>query len=478
MRMACQRRWLLALVVLVGCGTPPTNSPSESIQLSANRDRLAQIRPGTDRIYMQQGVLDRTVMVDPGDPKEAGLYYESVEKELGKPLPTLNAILTFLGYPGLTGKDVENLDSRTLMDPALLAAAVTDPAFQASIKKVSLTADDVLVARFFAPKITDVAVAEGQTTTLGWRKVVRLKARAESPAQDAGVVTGWLLFNVFSNDANPFTVKSDNNQVMLIRGAPTAALKPVYWLVFGSVNNQAGDGERIDFLNASFDNRFGGNKKYYVPDACAHCHGGLSGNQPDYAAAKLNYFDTDHWFDRTKDDFTNLPSDTAVIFDGGTDTTSAEFKQAFDVFQKLNAEVQAQNKIVDAKGETFQFRAVTKWLDLHRQNVAFIDIFERNIAPTSGQQWTKDNPIDRQVLPLLNRYCFRCHSSIAFHVFDKDLVTESTPFVPGRLNRQPTDQYAMPQDRDLRARKNTERDRQCLVKLAPHIGTNTQVTCP
>jgi hypothetical protein len=50
--------------------------------------------------------------------------------------------------------------------------------------------------------------------------------------------------------------------------------------------------------------------------------------------------------------------------------------------------------------------------------------------------------------------------------------------MPGRLRRLPSDAFAMPQDRDLRATEETERDRQCLIKLAPHIGTNAQITCP
>jgi hypothetical protein len=422
MPVVLARGCVIAVVVFAGCADRSASLSEKAEQVSAHPDRLAQIRPGTDRIHTRQGAMDRTVMVDPGDPKEAPLYYESIEKELETPLPTFNAILTFLGYPGLTGREVEDLDPTTLMDPALLAATVTNAAFQASIKKVPLAADDVLAARFFAPKITDVSVKEGQPTVHGWRKVVRLRARAESPARSAGLVSGWLLFNVFSNDANPFGTRSANNQVMLIRGAPGETLKPVYWLVFEGVNNDAGDGRRIDFLNASFDNRFGGDKKYYVPDACAHCHGGLVGDEPDYKAAKLNYFDTDHWFDRTKDDFQKLPPGVGVLFDGGPDTASEQFQKAFGVFQKLNAEVLAQNTIVDARTETFQSRAVARWLDLHKQNMAFVDIFDRNIAPSGGQQWTKDNPIDRQVLPLLNRYCFRCHSSIAFHMFDKDLV--------------------------------------------------------
>ena len=32
---------------------------------------------------------------------------------------------------------------------------------------------------------------------------------------------------------------------------------------------------------------------------------------------------------------------------------------------------------------------------------------------------------DRELFPLLNRYCFRCHSSFAYHVFDRQAVKQA-----------------------------------------------------
>jgi hypothetical protein len=470
---------MLTAISLCGCSSTDQNSAlADAKRYSTQPEQFhPQARFGTDWIETRQGRTDRTVAVEPGDPAQVDDYYEDVEKEVSRPLRSFNAIPEFFGYPGLTSKDLEDLEPATLMDPKSLAAAVPNATFQAAIKAVPLVQDDVLAARFFAPKITDVAVKPTDITH-GWRKVVRLKARDKSGAKDNGLNEAWLLFNVFSNDPEPFKTRSLNNQVMLIRPLPTSTLKPVYWLVFGST--ATGDGERIKSLNASFDNRAGGNKDYYLPTACAHCHGGLTKGQPDYAKAKLNYFDTDHWNDRTKDDFPNLPGKRGVLFDAGppgdTEESQADFRAAFGVFAKLNTEVKAQNKIVDPTEQTFQSRAVNKWLDLHKTNTAFIDMFERNIAANSATQWTKANAIDAQVLPLLNRYCFRCHSSIAYHVFDKEAVLDRKESMVDRLNLSIENTFAMPQDRDLR--QFGAKERECLLQLLPHLGENTSLLCP
>lgn len=448
---------------------------AEARKYSTHPERLANQRIGTDWIVTSQGRKDRRVMVDPGDPKEVTPYYNEIEKELHTQFPTFNSIMAYFGYPGLTGRDLETLLPIVLMDPKSLAAAVPNALFQVSIQAVPLRADDVLAAQFFAPKITDVAVPPN-TSVLGWRKAVRLNARAGSEAKSEGLVTAWLLFNVFSNLPDPFTSKSKNNQVMLIRGAADAKKMPVYWLVFGEVSDETGDGPRIGFLNASFDNRHGGDQKYYLPRACAQCHGGFDrNNQPDYANAKLNYFDTDHWFDRTKDDF-NLKPGQGVLFDGGTVVDTDRFRRAFAVFNKLNAEVKAQNKLVDDGEQTFQFRAVSTWLTVHENEIDFVDMFDRNVAPAGGRQWTKDNPVDRQLLPLLSRYCYRCHSSVEYNVFDKDAVYEKAALMLDRLEFPVDDKLAMPQDRDLRL-PVTRADWECLMLLLPQVGKDSTATC-
>jgi len=129
--------------------------------------------------------------------------------------------------------------------------------------------------------------------------------------------------------------------------------------------------------------------------------------------------------------------------------------------------------------KAFQLRAVEKWLDLHKTNVGFVDMFDRNLAPDSGAaglQWSKSNPIDAQLLPLLNQYCFRCHSSLRYHVFDKDGVVARKQTMVNRLNLAADNKFAMPQDRDLKALN--PHDHSCLLQLLPHVGENAQIICP
>jgi hypothetical protein len=303
-----------------------------------------------------------------------------------------------------------------------------------------------------------------------------------SQAQQKGLSTAWLLFNVFSNEAKPFETKSKNNQAMLIRAKGSSLSKPVYWLVFGSVANADGDGDRINFLTASFDNRdpeIVPEGKYYVPRACADCHGGL--REPDYAKAKLNYLDTDHWFDRTRDDFQTIQPGLGVVFDGGTDTQTEQFKRAFAIIYQLNQEIRDQNADLGDLS-AFQLRAVEKWLDLHKSNSDFVDIFDRNLAPAEGRQWSKQNSVDSQLLPLLNRYCFRCHSSLRYHIFDKNMVFARKGLMVRRLELPAENKFAMPQDRDLVSLGQNDpmllRDRNCMIQLLPLVGQEAADPCP
>jgi len=82
------------------------------------------------------------------------------------------------------------------------------------------------------------------------------------------------------------------NQVILVPQTVPTGRDALFWLVF---ENAAAGGKRTDHLNATFDggdeaSRSGGHpvKSYFLPDACARCHGGSA------ATAKLNYLDSDH----------------------------------------------------------------------------------------------------------------------------------------------------------------------------------------
>lgn len=322
----------------------------------------------------------RNVAVDPGDPVEAASYYAQLESDLGASLTTFNQVLHYLGYTGLRGGDLESLDPSILMDPAALVGAVRQDEFKKAVAHTSLVADDILSTRFLAPRVTDVPVKSGQTKP-GWRKIVRLRARHGSPAYTRGLSSAWLLFNVFANDARPFESRSSNNQVMLIRADGVTSLKPAYWMVFAGFDRASGDGGRIDYLNAGFDRRHPGvasGSKYYLPQACAECHGGLSGGQPAYDRASLNYLDTDHWIESTRDDFKAIDPRLGVLVDGGPDTTTEQFKRAFRVIYTLNTEIRAQNAETNGPGrDRLQLQAVDRWLRVHEGNAQFVGPFDR-----------------------------------------------------------------------------------------------------
>lgn len=77
-----------------------------------------------------------------------------------------------------------------------------------------------------------------------------------------------------------------------------------------------------------------------------------------------------------------------------------------------------------------------------------------------AKTWKMENENDKQLLPLLNRYCFRCHSAVKYNVFDKTAVLrlaklEGPRGIKARLTIKPGAQnykeLIMPQDRELDA---------------------------
>ena len=57
---------------------------------------------------------------------------------------------------------------------------------------------------------------------------------------------------------------------------------------------------------------------------------------------------------------------------------------------------------------------------------------------------------DKEALELLNEYCFRCHGSIRFNVFDKKEVTDRHTDIRARLKPAPDQlKIKMPPDRTL-----------------------------
>jgi hypothetical protein len=211
-----------------------------------------------------------------------------------------------------------------------------------------------------------------------------------------------------------------------------------------------------------------GVSQYYVPAACIQCHGSDS----DYG--RLNHLDTDHLIDRTQpgEDFEAVGrSNWGVLFDAGKERDTPRFTQAFEVIRRLNKEMNQQNASVDKllsanDGETagapentasFQTRAVKTWLQIHEGGATYRPPLERGILGTDGKtRWSPDELVDRKLLPLLNRFCYRCHSSLLYHVFDKQAVIENA-FMMRYLIEQPDyESFRMPQDRELSSGQKQE----------------------
>lgn len=399
-------------------------------------------------------------MVEPGTEAQAFKYYKETFDELGLN-PTnlvgsalvdsqdLGKALDFLGYGGLKPVDLENLPSAELMQRF---------------------PNQLLSSAFFAPKITDVSpTATGGTINPGWRKVVRLNAPPGSSAQKKGVASGFLLFNKFQGTdptvdplvsrGSDHSNESKTTQLILTVSNSSALTRPVYFLVYGPIS--AG-GKLITFLTASFDARDPGinpQGQYYVPQACAECHGGKVFSESDYKKLKLNYLDSDHWFDRLDDDFAFIKSSQfGVLYDGGKDETTSKFASAFDVLRRLNQEIKDQNERVEPQPPpppppdqaAFQLRAVRKWLQLHASDTSHQNVFARALPPDGDSQWRANRDPDRDLLPLLNQYCFRCHSSLRYSVFDRPNVVRLKSRMLDYLERPIDQKFHMPQDRILK----------------------------
>lgn len=200
------------------------------------------------------------------------------------------------GEHGAGGKtvtiDVTPLVGRGVIEPPTtqeefdkFANAVSDKAaFTAALQLIDFSNNQLLSARFMAPKIVDVTGKPPYDS--GWRKILRIQARAGSAAKTAGIGSGFILFNYLrpQTDPAPFPAQgsnpdqaSKNNQVMLIAEPGAPNLKDsAYWAVYDSKEN----GYRSAyFLAAVFDlpDNPQTDGKYYVPRACADCHGHVDG---------------------------------------------------------------------------------------------------------------------------------------------------------------------------------------------------------
>jgi hypothetical protein len=397
-----------------------------------------------------------------GSDAEARRYYQDLGDKIGfqvqdptpdesAPTTTLVDVAAYLGYIAkppavpLTAKEVQDASPAELMDLTALSSRLGG---------LSLSAGDVLVARFFAPKISDVSQAS--VANAGWRKLLRLRALPGSAAAAHGIDYGILLFNFFASiDAlAPFTSNDSANTQTILVGNDSR--KSLYWIDFGKTS----EGAKLSHeLNAFFDAghiptsataQSGGIQEYFVPCSCISCHGGLSLDfttippAPDnhFRAPLLDYLDTDHWQDRTAkgDDFEGLKA--PVLFDPGT----------FGVILLLNQEFERQNAA--AQPDSVLLTAAEHWLSWHlQQGAAAEPLFGRALQSSANSHvWNPSDPTDAELLPKFNRFCFRCHGSVKFDVFDKEMVFA----LRSKLNAAlyPRDQIvdpraAMPPDRNL-----------------------------
>lgn len=409
----------------------------------------------------------RKFQVEEGNEAAARKYYkERVSPQTSFLTPdkietsTITDLLEYFGYGSLAPADLHRLPSDELM-------------------KLS-PAGEILATRFFAPKITGVSAKPTEIPGggFGWRKLVRFSAKSDSKAAQNGIGMLFLLQNIFEETAagNPFNADknvSKFNQAIVTRkdGPFSPAKEPAYFFAYSQLVKIDGDGRpvkdasgnfqsegRISFsLKATFDEgardpETGLNPRdYYVPDSCLECHG------KSRLRAKLNYLDTDHWIDRVvpnyglsdasfkEEDFTalqNSPYD--LIFDG--EKNPEKFQRAFDVIRLLNEEIRDQNQAVGGPNN-FQLNAVLRWLELHQ-----VGKFGPKHAPPyergfGNRLWDPSNDEHRKVVYYLNRYCYRCHSSVNYNVFDREAVEGRIPTIYGRVVDIVDAESWMPQDR-------------------------------
>jgi hypothetical protein len=415
--------------------------------------------------------------VPQGSPAQAKTYYQNLAKILeftdsAKIFDsTLDDIASYVGYPGLSGHDLQQIPSDVLMDPTRLGkpcpgapspnntqcpSTVSNPdVFRQAFVTIPPRAGDILSSRFFAPKITNVNDPP-ETRGLGWRKLVRLRSRPGSPAAKHGIDSAIILFNFFTAPGvKPFSASADsvNTQVML---TTTATDKDsIYWLDYSPISK----GGKLSLeLDASFDARdfqpnvapgggSSGVQPYFVPDGCVGCHGGENPGRP-----LVNYLDTDHWFDRLDNDFARVRAEgTPVLFDAGSDdATTPDFAKALDVIRQFNEEAERHASV--AAPQSFHRTAAQTWLRIHETSNSHFPQIER--AVQSSATWSAQTPGDTETLELLSRYCFRCHGTIKYNVFDKASVQTRLTQIRSRLQPLPEQLRAdpgflMPPDRKM-----------------------------
>ena len=452
--------WLVPMLLMVpvfalwSCTTRPNENQSALNQAAAPSPAVETSLKLWDTVPQAEAASglkaeEVQLKVNPGSEAAARAYYDQLQQKLVNfprtPLldSSIGDMLVYYGFPALLATDLQSLDPAVIMDFEKLRNAVSNkPDFNSAYATRPLQAGEILVSRFFAPKI--INVRDPQTDGVpkggfGWRKVLRFKSRDGSPARINGLDAFYLLFN-FADNAPKFPNGKPAGQIqaLLVPTYPTGGKhNDIYFLVYENLT--AGPGKAGLFLVATFD--LAGtvpDDKYYVPTACGQCHGTEKANQP---GGKVNYLDTDHWIDRTGDDF-KLVKPEDVLVDGEA--------QGYDTIRKLNTEIEKQNSaVIGPSDPKFALLAVRKWLELHKEGQPnanrHVPPLNRGFAEAAGDPiWTAGADPDERLLPMLNQYCFRCHSSVRYHVFQKKAVSQRKTSIIARVRSG-----NMPQDRKL-----------------------------
>jgi mono/diheme cytochrome c family protein len=212
---------------------------------------------------------------------------------------------------------------------------------------------------------------------------------------------------------------------------------------------------RLSFaLSATFDAGLTGcaARQYFVPNGCNACHG----SPGNLRAPMVNYLDTDHWFDRLADDFAEVTD--PLLFDAHTnETNSPDFAGAFDVIRQFNEEALQQNNLVHP--DSFETAAARTWLGLHATSDAHALPVARGFSTSPGGIW---QAAEADGLGLLNRFCFRCHGSVRFSIFDRPSVIGRSANMRQRIKpsavQARTPGFKMPPDRTLTPEQITALD--------------------
>jgi len=409
-------------------------------RISAARAGLPAIFAAVVLVASLDVAAAQTKLFKSGTDEEAGAYYERISAQLGiaADQATLSDLIAYLGYAGVSARNLEVIEPVAFVPSTqdeldeLVGQLEDGAAFRAVAALEDFSAQPVLAVRYLAPRIVDISGTPPYEA--GWRKLVRLNALAGSRAEEAGIASGYILFNFLraQDDPRPFPDADDveergakSIQVMLMpRAGDEPAKDGAYFLLFEGVGaGYAAARFVVGDFDLPPDPKAEG--RFYVPSACGRCHGDVG--QPSneglrLPAAKLNFLDTDYWTDRIQpgDYFADAGALHGAIFDGGPDETASEFVAAFDAIRTLNSEIAEQNARapVQTNDPNYQLQGVRKWQELHAQGARYAPPMERALGEADSR-WSQDYPEDPPLVALLAKHCYRCHNTIDFNVLLK-----------------------------------------------------------